>query len=69
MQIKVIRLETIIAMLCITILEAAALVRGLDGAIFAPVIVVIAGLGGFYMGQEKKMQTEIERDEYGQSDN
>ena len=38
---------TIIAILCITILEAAAVIRGIDGALLAAVMAIIAGLAGY----------------------
>lgn len=37
----------IIAMICIAGLEALALVRGIDGAVFGIVIAALAGLGGY----------------------
>ena len=37
----------IVAMLCIAGLEALALIRGIDGALFGIVVAAIAGLGGY----------------------
>jgi hypothetical protein len=39
----------IVAELCITILGAIALSRGMDGAIFASCIGALAGLGGYHI--------------------
>jgi hypothetical protein len=35
------------AMICITMLEAGALVAGIDGQLFSTVIAIIAGLAGY----------------------
>jgi hypothetical protein len=43
--------EAIAAMFCITVLEAIALFKGIDGTFLTMVIAVIAGLGGFYIGR------------------
>jgi len=45
-------LITIIAIISIVILEAIALIMGIDGQIFATVISVIAGLGGYTVGRK-----------------
>ena len=45
------RLEAIMAMICITILEAIALCKGIDGMFLSTVIAIIAGLGGFWIGR------------------
>ncbi len=37
----------IIAMACITALEAIALLQGVNGIVFSLVIAVLAGLGGY----------------------
>jgi len=37
----------IVAMLCIVGLEALALVKGINGAVFGIVIAALAGLGGY----------------------
>ena len=37
----------IIAMLCIVALEAIALIKGIDGAVFGIVVTALAGLGGY----------------------
>ena len=41
----------IVAVLCITILEVAALIAGIDGQLFTLIIAVIAGLAGLVMPQ------------------
>jgi len=45
-------LITIIAIISIVILEAIALLQGIDGQIFATVISIIAGLGGYTIGRK-----------------
>lgn len=45
-------LITIIAIICIAVLEAIALLMGIDGQLFATVISVIAGLGGYTIGRK-----------------
>jgi hypothetical protein len=45
------KVEAIAAMFCITVLEAIALYKGIDGTFLTMVIAVIAGLGGFYIGR------------------
>jgi len=45
------RLEAIMAMICITVLEAIALWKGIDGMFLSTVIAIIAGLGGFWIGR------------------
>lgn len=37
----------IVAIVCITILEVTALVKGVDGAVFGLAITALAGLGGY----------------------
>ena len=37
----------IVAMICIAGLEALALLKGIDGAVFGFVIAALAGLGGY----------------------
>jgi len=37
----------LVAMACITALQAIALFKGIDGAIFGIVIAALAGLGGY----------------------
>lgn len=37
----------IVAMICITGLEALALYKGIDGALFSLAIAALAGLGGY----------------------
>jgi hypothetical protein len=45
------RIEAITAMICITILEGIALMKGIDGMFLSTVIAIIAGLGGFWIGR------------------
>jgi hypothetical protein len=45
------RIEAIAAMICITILEGIALMKGIDGMFLSTVIAIIAGLGGFWIGR------------------
>jgi len=45
-------LITIIAIISIVILEIVALIKGIDGQIFATVISVLAGLGGYTVGKK-----------------
>jgi len=45
-------LITIIAIICVAVLECIALLMGIDGQIFATVISVIAGLGGYTIGKK-----------------
>jgi hypothetical protein len=45
------RLETLTAMICITVLESIALIKGIDGMFLSTAIAVIAGLGGFFIGR------------------
>jgi len=43
-------LVAIVCALCLTGLEIMALMKGIDGQLFALVIAAIAGLGGFNLG-------------------
>jgi len=45
-------LITITAIISIVILEIVALIQGIDGQIFATVISVLAGLGGYTVGRK-----------------
>jgi hypothetical protein len=45
---------TITAIVCITVLEAIALYRGIDGSLMATVIAALAGLGGYTLAQVTK---------------
>jgi hypothetical protein len=45
------KLEAITAIICITILESIALIKGIDGMFLSTVIAIIAGLGGFWIGR------------------
>jgi len=51
-------LITIIAIICIAVLETIALVIGIDGQVFSTVIAVIAGLGGYTIGRKINNETE-----------
>ena len=46
--------KTIIAIMAITLLEAFAIWKGIDGAILSVVIAALAGLGGYAVGSKKK---------------
>lgn len=50
--------KTITAMICITVLEAAALFNGVNGTVFMIVIAALAGLGGYEAGIYKNKQEE-----------
>lgn len=56
----------IIAMICITGLEIAAIVCGIDGAVFGIAIAAISGLGGYEIHavrtQQEKKQSQERRD-------
>ena len=43
---------TIVTIVSIVILEIVAMIKGIDGQIFATVISVIAGLGGYTIGRK-----------------
>jgi hypothetical protein len=45
------RIEAVTAMICITILDGIALMKGIDGMFLSTVIAIIAGLGGFWIGK------------------
>lgn len=45
--------KTIVATICIAILLALALWRGIDGALLSAGIAAIAGLGGYALGKKK----------------
>jgi hypothetical protein len=45
---------TVTAIVCITVLEAIALYRGVDGSLMATVIAALAGLGGYTLAQATK---------------
>lgn len=46
--------KTIVAMLCITLLAAIALLKNIDGLLLAGVVTAVAGLGGFAAGKFRK---------------
>jgi len=43
----------IISILCITILETAALIMDIDGAMFGVAIAAVAGLGGYQVKSQR----------------
>lgn len=48
--------KTILAMwgaTLVTFLEALAILKGIDGALFGTVVAVIAGLCGYHVGKER----------------
>lgn len=49
MEFKGSQLITIVAMLCLTILEACALLSGTDGTYLLPIVSVIALLAGYQL--------------------
>jgi hypothetical protein len=44
-------LTTVVAILCLTVIELAALHKGIDGALLMTVVGFIAGLGGYWLGR------------------
>jgi len=46
--------EVIVAMVCITVLEIIALLKGIDGALLSMVIAVLAGLAGYKYGKRNE---------------
>ena len=53
--------EVIVAMVCITVLEIIALLKGIDGALLSMVIAVLAGLAGYKYGERKNNYGEEKR--------
>ncbi len=51
-------LVTITAILCITVLEAIALYKGIDGTLMATVIAALAGLGGYTLAKTTQQRGE-----------
>jgi len=45
--------EVIVAIVCITVLEAIALLKGIDGTLLSTIIAVLAGLAGYKYGKGK----------------
>ena len=43
-----------VAIMCLTVLEIAALQAGIDGQVFLSVIATIAGLAGYHAGRIRK---------------
>lgn len=46
--------KTIVAIICVSILAGVALFKGIDGALLASALTLIAGLGGYAAGKAKK---------------
>ncbi len=44
------KIDAVTAMLCITMLECAALLQGINGVMLTGVIGILAGLGGYKFG-------------------
>ena len=44
-------LISVTAIVCITVLEAIALYKGVDGTLMATVVAALAGLGGYTLAQ------------------
>ena len=42
---------------CLTTLEMTALIMGIDGAYFAPVVAAIAAIGGYTIGKSGETKT------------
>jgi len=49
--------EVICAMICITVLEVVALLKGIDGALLSTVIAVLSGLAGYRFGKMQEANT------------
>ena len=47
------REEVVVAMICITVLEVIALLKGIDGTLLSTVVAIIAGLAGYKYGKNK----------------
>jgi len=47
------KLETILAMLLIALIEIIAIMKGIDGTLLSIVVSVLAGLGGYHAGKRK----------------
>jgi hypothetical protein len=54
-------LTTIVAILCLTVIELAALHKGIDGALLTTVVGFIAGLGGYWLGRNGYSQVAPKR--------
>jgi TctA family transporter len=48
-------IEVVVAIVCITILEALALYKGIDGSLFSLVIGAIAALGGYRYARARRV--------------
>jgi len=53
-------LTTVVAILCLTVIELAALHKGIDGALLTTVVGFIAGLGGYWLGRNGDPQMASE---------
>lgn len=49
------QLPALFAIVCITTLGVVALMKGMNGAIFASCIGALAGLGGYYINKASKI--------------
>jgi hypothetical protein len=54
-------LTTIVAILCLTVIELAALHKGIDGALLTTVVGFIAGLGGYWLGRNGHLRVAPKR--------
>ena len=50
----IMKAEVIVAMVCITILEIVALLKGIDGALLSSAVAIIAGLAGYQIREFKE---------------
>ena len=48
------KVEVIVAMVCITVLEVVALLKGIDGSLLSMVVAVLAGLAGYKYREAKE---------------
>lgn len=51
-------IKTLSAIGCLTVLEALAILNGINGTLFSTIIMVIAGLGGYSIGQARKQESK-----------
>ncbi len=49
-------IQVLVSICCVTLLEAVAILKGVDGAYFGAVIAAISGLGGFAVGEKVAMR-------------
>ena len=50
--------EVVVAMVCITVLEAIALLKGIDGTLLSTVIAVLSGMAGYKYGRAQEAQSD-----------